>query len=143
MEMESYMGAINRIKLPEAKLSHLFRMERETGEACKTGTLTIVPVIGGNFKGKRLRGTIIPGGADWDTAVEGVVRIDSKYNLKTDDGALISMDVNGWECDGRRQAHLLFTCGNKKYKWLTNAIIVAESGIGEDGKPYLDAFEVL
>src|SRR5437660_1878566 len=48
---------------------------------------------GGMFEGPRLRGTILPGGsADWQLLrPDGVLEMDLRVTLQTDDGALISM----------------------------------------------------
>jgi len=48
---------------------------------------------GGTFEGPRLRGTIIPGcSIDWQLLrSDGVLEMDLRFTLRTDDGALISM----------------------------------------------------
>jgi Protein of unknown function (DUF3237) len=48
---------------------------------------------GGTFEGPRLRGTIVPGSsADWQLLrSDGVLEMDLRFTLRTDDGALISM----------------------------------------------------
>jgi Protein of unknown function (DUF3237) len=33
--------------------------------AAPEGTRRVVPISGGTFEGPRLRGTVLPGGADW------------------------------------------------------------------------------
>jgi Protein of unknown function (DUF3237) len=51
------------------------------------------PLGGGTFEGPRLRGIILPGGsADWQLLrSDGVLEMDLRFTLQTDDGALISM----------------------------------------------------
>ena len=45
---------------------------------------------GGEFAGPKLRGTVIPGGADWQVLRDdGVAELEARYTLRTDDGALI------------------------------------------------------
>src|SRR5260370_6480815 len=48
---------------------------------------------GGGFEGPRLRGTVLPGGsADWLLLrADGVLELDLRATLRTDDGALVSM----------------------------------------------------
>jgi hypothetical protein len=48
---------------------------------------------GGTFEGPRLRGTIMPGcSADWQLLrSDGVLEMDLRFTLRTDDGALVSM----------------------------------------------------
>ena len=57
------------------------------------GTRRTAPLDGGTFEGPRLRGTILPGGsADWLLLrSDGVLEMDLRFTLRTDDGALISM----------------------------------------------------
>ena len=54
------------------------------------GGRRIVPITGGEFFGPRLRGQVIPGGADWQIVrTDGVAELEARYTLETDDGALI------------------------------------------------------
>jgi hypothetical protein len=56
------------------------------------GTRVIVPVSGGHFEGPRLRGNVVPGGGDWTILRgDGVLELDLRVTLQTDDGALIHM----------------------------------------------------
>ena len=57
------------------------------------GTRRIVPITGGDFEGPRLRGSLLPrGSADWLLLrADGVLELDLRATLRTDDGALISM----------------------------------------------------
>lgn len=55
-----------------------------------TGTRRIVEIKGGTFEGDTLRGTVLPGGADWQIIREdGFTDIDARYTLETDKGHLI------------------------------------------------------
>ncbi len=54
------------------------------------GTRRIVDIVGGTFEGPRLKGEIVPGGADWQLIREdGFTDIDARYTLRTDAGDLI------------------------------------------------------
>ena len=57
------------------------------------GTRRTVPITGGDFEGPRLRGSVSPGGsADWLLLrADGVLELDLRATLRTEDGALISM----------------------------------------------------
>ena len=61
------------------------------------GTRRTVPLSGGEFDGPRLRGTVLPqGSADWLLLrADGVLEMDLRVTLRTDDGALISMKSFG------------------------------------------------
>ena len=60
--------------------------------AVPTGTRRTAPLSGGHFEGARLRGKVLPGGsADWQLLrADGVLEMDLRMTLETDDGALIS-----------------------------------------------------
>src|SRR5437762_14009857 len=57
------------------------------------GARRVAPLDGGTFDGPRLRGTVLPGSsADWLLLrSDGVLELDLRATLQTDDGALISM----------------------------------------------------
>ena len=61
------------------------------------GTRRTAPLTGGHFEGPRLRGTVLPGSsADWQLLRgDGVLELDLRVTLRTDDGALISMKSFG------------------------------------------------
>src|SRR5439155_14076925 len=54
------------------------------------GTRATAPITSGTFEGPRLRGTVLPGGGDWTLLrADGVLELDLRLTLQTDDGALI------------------------------------------------------
>ena len=54
------------------------------------GQRRVINISGGVFSGPRLSGRILPGGADWQVVrSDGIVEVDARYTLETDDGALI------------------------------------------------------
>ncbi len=60
------------------------------------GTRSIIPVTGGNFEGPRLRGKVLSGGGDWLLLRDdGVLELDLRITLETDDHALIHMTFQG------------------------------------------------
>jgi Protein of unknown function (DUF3237) len=60
------------------------------------GIRSIVPVVGGDFEGPRLRGKVLPGGGDWLLLrSDGVLELDLRITLETDDHALIYMTFQG------------------------------------------------
>ena len=61
------------------------------------GTRRTAPISGGYFEGPRLRGTVLSNGsADWLLLRgDGVLELDLRVTLRTDDGALISMKSFG------------------------------------------------
>jgi len=60
------------------------------------GTRVTAPIASGQFEGPRLRGKVLPGGGDWTLLRgDGVLELDLRVTLKTDDGALIHMSSFG------------------------------------------------
>ncbi|HEY1691118.1 MAG TPA: DUF3237 domain-containing protein [Polyangiaceae bacterium] len=58
--------------------------------AVPLGTRVTAPITGGRFEGPRLRGRVLPGGGDWTLLRgDGVLELDLRVTLETDDGALI------------------------------------------------------
>jgi Protein of unknown function (DUF3237) len=61
-----------------------------------SGLRRIVDIAEGSFEGPLLRGTILPGGADWQILrTDGVAELRAHYVLKTDDGVLIPVRNRG------------------------------------------------
>ena len=59
------------------------------------GHRRIINILGGAFSGPRLSGRILPGGADWQVVRgDGIVEVDARYTLETEDGALIY--ISNW-----------------------------------------------
>ena len=60
------------------------------------GIRRIVPILGGEVHGPRLRAKVLPGGADWQTAhPDGLLELTARYTLEAADGALISVVNQG------------------------------------------------
>src|SRR5688572_27716769 len=57
----------------------------------------IMPITGGTFEGPRFSGTILPGGADWQSVrvTDGVAQIDARYTMRHEDGTLVSVVDRG------------------------------------------------
>ena len=65
--------------------------------ATLAGDRRFIPIGGGQVKGPRLTGEILPGGGDWNAVrADGVVHVLAKYSIKTDDGQLIYIHNEGY-----------------------------------------------
>ena len=110
------------------------------------GDRTIVYLTGGTFEGPKLRGEVLPGGGDWlRRRADGVVQLDVRATLLTDDGALIYVQYRGINAASpetmAKQARgeevaaselyfrttPYFETGAEKYAWLNKIIAV---GVG-------------
>ena len=114
--------------------------------ATPAGTRGIASVTGGKFEGDRLVGNVL-GGSDWFVVrPDGIMAIDVRMTLKTDDGASIYLAYQGrlsaspanmtrfnkGEILSPEDYSLTVTakleCGHPKYQWLNDVVCV---GVGE------------
>lgn len=107
------------------------------------GTRVIYPITGGSFEGDRLRGKVLAGGADWTVKrSDGVVELDLRITLETDDGALIYMTFEGIRDDGAPGAPYFrtlprFETAEPKYSFLNRVLAVGVGEIRDDGPVHL------
>ena len=60
------------------------------------GLKRIVPIVGGTFEGPKIRGSLVPGGADWQyVRADNVTVVEAHYLLRTDDGVLVEVHNRG------------------------------------------------
>src|ERR1043165_7024416 len=65
------------------------------------GTRVTALITDGRFEGERLRGRALPGGGDWTVRrADGVLELDLRVTLETEDGALVHMTFEGMRDDG-------------------------------------------
>lgn len=56
------------------------------------GQRRFIPISGGRFSGPRINGEVLPGGGDWQLQrSDGVLEIEARYNLRAEDGSIISV----------------------------------------------------
>lgn len=129
--------------------------------ATPVGNRRVGLVAGGTFEGPRLRGTVLPGGADWIiTRPDGATTLDVRIVLETDDGAAIGLTYRGMRhgpaavmdkvnsgqfVDPREyyfRTAVSFETAAPKYDWL-NRIIGIGTGSRPPEGPVYDIFEVL
>jgi hypothetical protein len=97
------------------------------------------PIIGGSFEGDRLRGNVLPGGGDWVLKRrDGVLELDLRITLKTDDGALIHMTFEGIRDDEAKGGSYFrtlprFETADTKYAFLNRLLAVGAGEIRGDG----------
>lgn len=123
------------------------------------GVRRIAPVTAGAFSGARLRGIVLPG-ADWViNRPDGVMVIDVRLTLRTEDDALIYLTYQGRflaapEAMARFGRGMLldpseyslainarFECGDERYVWLNDVVAVGTGEQTRDG-PVYSIFEI-
>ena len=111
--------------------------------ATPLGARVTFPITGGSFEGDRLRGKVLPGGDDWTVKrSDGVVELDLRITLQTDDGALVYMTFEGIRNDGAPGApyfHTVsrFETAEPKYSFLNRLLAVGTGKIRSDGPVHL------
>lgn len=110
-------------------------------------------MIGGEFDGERLSGSVLTPGADWIlVGSDGIGHIDVRLSLQTDDDALIYMQYLGKlifndkfvAAEGKEmqlgETYFMtqprFETGSSKYAWLNSIVTVAEGRIINGGVEY-------
>lgn len=96
------------------------------------GFLRVIPIIGGTVSGPNIKGTVIPGGADWNVAVdEKSSHAFAKYCFKTDDGVVIVIENEGYIVGNSTAENTIIKTVPKfivdkysKYEWLRNGVFV-------------------
>ncbi|NNU82823.1 DUF3237 domain-containing protein [Geobacillus sp. BMUD] len=84
------------------QFEHLFTAYVEVGKPIEIGEVgfgyrRIVPIIGGRFEGKRMRGRVLSGGADYQLIrKDGVIELLACYVIETDDGIPIYVVNRGY-----------------------------------------------
>ena len=147
------------------KLEPLLRAEitlappQELGET-PLGRRRVIPITGGSFRGERLSGRVLPGGADWQVIrADGVAELDARYTLETTDGALVYVRNFGYRhgpadiiarlaagdpVDPSRyymRTTPRFETSAERYRWL-NAVICVATGARRAAAVELEVFEV-
>lgn len=132
-------GAEKAAAQPRAPaFEYLGTLHAETGtrtvvENGPQGTRTIVQLVGGRFEGPRIKASVQAPAGDWITnRADGSYRLDVRFTLRTDDGALILVTYNGIGQTTNTGASLriapLFETGDSRYAWLTR---LQALGVGE------------
>ena len=88
--------------MTELRVRPLFIMLLDVQPAINVGNTPGVDrrvgvITGGRFEGERLRGTLLPGGSDWQAIRpgDGAWMLDVRIVLKTDDGHVIGFPPLG------------------------------------------------
>jgi len=152
--------------MAEIRTAHLFTLKlavsglQPVGDT-PAGNRRIGLVAGGTFEGPKLRGTVLPGGADWIIVrSDGVTTLDVRLVLQTDDGAAIGMTyrglrhgpadvmakVNSGEYVDPAQYYFRtvvnFETAAPQYAWLNSVFGIGTGSRPPEG-PVYDIFEVL
>jgi len=126
-----------------------------------SGMRRVIEITGGWFDGPNMSGEVLPGGSDWQLVrPDGVVSLESRYMLRTGDGALVFVQnrgvrvadeaVNaaidrGEDVDPARYRFRMtptFETGAPEYAWL-NSVVAVASAARRPRRAEIAVFEVL
>ncbi|EUC36952.1 hypothetical protein COCCADRAFT_86942 [Bipolaris zeicola 26-R-13] len=111
-------------------------------------TRSIIPIIGGTFKGPRLSGKILNIGADWllvDNS--GKTRPDTRYVLQTDAGEIIYIQTEGLppkdnlDSTPNMLRGKFETSRNNTVAWLNDVAAIAVLRVGKPNTVLIDMWE--
>jgi Protein of unknown function (DUF3237) len=108
----------------------------EPGQSAGSRVMVDVPA-GGTVRGPKINGTLVPPAGDWLTVMpDGILRLDVRATIKTNDGEIILVTysgafaankevndrLNNGEAITSKDAYFItapqFSTGSKKYEWL-------------------------
>lgn len=97
------------------------------------GKRIVIPITGGTFEGPRLKGTILPGGADYQLATTDGKRteLEAIYSIQTNDGTCIHVRNRGLVYDDHSSYYFMAAPqfeapADSPYAWLNNALYVCQ-----------------
>jgi hypothetical protein len=153
--------------MTELRVQPLFTLLLDVAPAINVGATPGVDrrigvITGGRFEGERMRGTLLPGGSDWQSIRpgDGAWMINVRLALKTDDGEIIGMPYTGIRTgpkdvldriakgevvkatDYYLRISAQFETSSQKYGWLNRIIAVGVGHRLPEG-PIYQMFEVL
>lgn len=106
-----------------------------------------IPITGGSFVGPKIRGEVLPGGADWQTVrPDGVTEADALYSMRTDDGTVIIVRNQGVIARGGAymRTALRFDAPEGPYAWLNQSQFISSiAGGPRPGTVVIRVFRVL
>src|SRR3954464_14505782 len=88
--------------MPLVSETPIFTIHSPLGDIQKLGNTPygerrIINILDGTVDGPKLKGKILPGGADWQTVrTDGVVHLTARYTIETDRGGLVLVDSEGY-----------------------------------------------
>jgi hypothetical protein len=87
--------------MAEPKLTLTFEIEALIGAPIdlgntRSGHQRVIPILGGTFKGDKIKGKILAGGADWQVVYpDGGADLDARYTMQAEDGSLFQVSNRG------------------------------------------------
>ena len=148
MLMTATLSAKAQVEAPKntPQLTFALQLKVTLGQAfsienTQHGRRNVIPITGGTFEGPSIKGTILNGGADYQTTnADGRTEVQAIYCIRTDDGVSIHVRNRGIICSGKDangNPNFYFKCApqfeapaDSPYGWLNNALFVCQPDFG-------------
>ena len=136
---------------PELHTQYVFTITAEIAEVTTAGDLgygvrRIIPIVGGEVKGERVNGKVLPFGADFQIIRPNeLIDLEARYAFETDDGAVVYVENKGIRFGPLDLLQKLkrgepvdpeliyfrtvpkFETGHENYRWLMEHIFIASA----------------
>jgi hypothetical protein len=151
---------------PTLETRYVFTITARIGEVTTAGEIghgvrRIIPIIGGEVKGEKVNGKVLPFGADFQIIRPNeLIELEAKYAFETDDGAVVYVENKGIRFGPVDLLQKLkrgepvdpnliyfrtvpkFETGAEKYRWLMENLFVA-SAARHAARVVIDVHQVL
>lgn len=151
---------------PELRTQYAFTITCRIAEATTAGDTglgvrRIIPITGGEVKGEKVNGKVLPFGADFQIIRPNeLIDLQARYAFETDDGAVVYVENKGIRFGPVELLERLkrgepvdpkliyfrtvpkFETGHEKYRWLMQHIFVASAARHAD-RVVIDVHQVL
>jgi Protein of unknown function (DUF3237) len=151
---------------PTITTKHVFTITAHVAEVTSVGDIgfgvrRIIPITGGEVRGERVNGKVLPLGADFQfIRPNELIELEAKYAFETDDGARVYVENKGIRFGPLDLLEKLkrgepvdpsliycrtvpkFETGAEKYRWLMEHIFVGSAARYPD-RVVIDVFMVL
>lgn len=124
------------MNLPSPELLHIADLTADLGEPVSiegtpNGTRRLIPILGGEISGLRLRGKVLPGGADFQAIRhDDVIDLHARYVLELEDGTRVYVENSGFRHGPPENAYFRttarFECPAGPHEWLMKHIVVGQ-----------------
>ena len=152
--------------VPELQTRYVFTITARIAEVTSagdigTGVRRIIPIIGGEVRGEKVNGKVLPFGADFQIIRPNeLIELEAKYAFETDDGATVYVENKGIRFGPVELLQKLkrnepvdpkliyfrtaprFETGDAKYRWLMENLFVASAARHAD-RVVIDVHQVL
>jgi Protein of unknown function (DUF3237) len=136
---------------PELRTQYVFTITVRIAEVTTAGDIgygvrRIIPITGGEVKGEKVNGKVLPFGADFQIIRPNeLIDLEARYAFETDDGAVVYIENKGIRFGPLELLERLkrgepvdpkliyfrtvpkFEAGHEKYRWLMEHIFVASA----------------